>query len=62
MVSHFENLAVLESDDEVARLEKRAEQLNEAMAEADEDTQAEIQSTRKSTFVVRIVCNFRNPS
>jgi ATP-binding cassette subfamily F protein 2 len=40
--------AVMESNDEVARLEQRAEHLNDAMAEADEDQQAEIQSTCKS--------------
>lgn len=39
--------AVMESNDEVKRLETRAEQLNEAMAEADEDQQAEIQNTCK---------------
>lgn len=42
--------AVMESNDEVARLEKRAEHLNEAMADADEEQQAEIQNTRKCGF------------
>lgn len=39
--------AVMESNDEIAKLESRAELLNEAMADADDDQQAEIQSTRK---------------
>ena len=39
--------AVMESNDEIAKLESRAEMLNEAMAEAGDDQQAEIQSTRK---------------
>lgn len=39
--------AVMESNDEVAKLEKRAELLNEAMAGADDDQQNEIQATRK---------------
>jgi ATP-binding cassette, subfamily F, member 2 len=39
--------AVMESNDEIAKLESRAEMLNEAMAEASDDQQAEIQSTRK---------------
>lgn len=39
--------AVMESNDEIAKLEKRAEMLNLAMAEADDDQQAEIQMTRK---------------
>jgi len=42
--------AVMESNDEVQRLETRAEQLNEAMAEADEDQQAEIQNTLESIY------------
>jgi ATP-binding cassette subfamily F protein 2 len=42
--------AVMESNDEVARLEKRAEQLNDAMAEANEDEQAEIQHTLESIY------------
>lgn len=42
--------AVMESNDEVARLEKRAEILNDAMAEADEDQQAEIQNTLESIY------------
>ena len=39
--------AVMESNDEVARLESRAEMLNNAMAEANDDQQAEIQATCK---------------
>ena len=39
--------AVMESNDEVARLEKRAEMLNNAMADADDEQQAEIQATCK---------------
>ncbi|KAL3939691.1 MAG: hypothetical protein SGBAC_005636, partial [Bacillariaceae sp.] len=42
--------AVMESNDEVARLEKRAEQLNDAMAEADEEAQAEIQNTLENIY------------
>eukprot|EP00980_Cylindrotheca_fusiformis_P006125 scaffold1319_cov126-Cylindrotheca_fusiformis.AAC.14 len=42
--------AVMESNDEVARLEKRAELLNEAMAEAEEEQQAEIQLTLESIY------------
>ncbi len=37
--------AVMESNDEVGRLERRAEMLNNAMAEADDEQQAEIQAT-----------------
>lgn len=43
--------AVMESNDEIAKLEQRAEMLNHAMAEADEEQQAEIQTTRKSSRV-----------
>jgi len=39
--------AVMESNDEIAKLEHRAEMLNEAMADAGDDQQAEIQATRK---------------
>jgi ATP-binding cassette subfamily F protein 2 len=39
--------AVMESNDEVAKLETRAEMLNEAMADADDDQQADILLTRK---------------
>lgn len=42
--------AVMESNDEIERLEKRAEQLNESMAEADEDMQADIQSTLEQIY------------
>lgn len=42
--------AVMESNDEVARLEKRAELLNDAMAEAEEEQQAEIQNTLESIY------------
>jgi len=42
--------AVMESNDEVARLEKRAEMLNHAMAEADDEQQAEIQATLESIY------------
>jgi ATP-binding cassette subfamily F protein 2 len=42
--------AVMESNDEVARLEKRAEMLNNAMADADDEQQAEIQATCKKHF------------
>lgn len=41
--------AVMESNDEVGRLERRAEMLNNAMAEADDEQQAEIQATRKTS-------------
>jgi hypothetical protein len=37
----------MESNDEVQKLEKKAEMLNDAMAEADDDQQAEIQATCK---------------
>lgn len=37
--------AVMESNDEVQQLEAKAEALNDAMAEADEDGQAEIQQS-----------------
>lgn len=44
--------AVMESNDEVARLEKRAELLNDAMADAgDDEQQAEIQLTCKSYYL-----------
>jgi len=43
--------AVMESNDEIAKLEKRAELLNNAMAEADEEQQAEIQVTCKTLVV-----------
>lgn len=39
--------AVMESNDEVAKLEHRAELLNDAMADAEDDQQAEIQNTRE---------------
>jgi ATP-binding cassette, subfamily F, member 2 len=42
--------AVMESNDEIERLEKRAEHLNESMAEADEETQADIQSTLEQIY------------
>ena len=37
--------AVMESNDEVQQLEAKAEALNDAMADADEDGQAEIQQS-----------------
>lgn len=42
--------AVMESNDEVAILEKKAAALNEAMAEADEDGQMEIQSNLEAIY------------
>lgn len=42
--------AVMESNDEVAHLEEKANQLNDAMAEADEDEQAEIQSSLEAIY------------
>lgn len=42
--------AVMESNDEVQRLEKKADKLNQAMADADEDQQAEIQSSLESIY------------
>mmetsp|Transcript_17586 Transcript_17586/g.36632 ORF Transcript_17586/g.36632 Transcript_17586/m.36632 type:complete len:692 (-) Transcript_17586:72-2147(-) len=42
--------AVMESNDEVAILEKKAATLNEAMAEADEDGQMEIQSNLEAIY------------
>jgi ATP-binding cassette, subfamily F, member 2 len=42
--------AVMESNDEVRELEAKAEALNDAMAEADEDQQAEIQSTLEGIY------------
>lgn len=42
--------AVMESNDEVQKLEKKAEMLNDAMAEADDDQQAEIQATLESIY------------
>lgn len=42
--------AVFESNDEVRRLEKKAELLNEAMADADEDQQAEIQAALEGVY------------
>ncbi|KAL3906371.1 MAG: hypothetical protein SGILL_009297 [Bacillariaceae sp.] len=42
--------AVMESNDEIQELEAKAEHLNEAMAEADEDQQAEIQSSLESIY------------
>lgn len=42
--------AVMESNDEVERLEKKAEKLNNAMADADEEEQAQIQSTLEAVY------------
>ena len=42
--------AVMESNDEVAQLEKKAEELNDAMAEADEDQQNEIQTSLEAIY------------
>ena len=42
--------AVMESNDEIERLEKRAEQLNESMAEVEEDMQADIQATLEQIY------------
>lgn len=42
--------AVMESNDEVARLEQRAEMLNNAMADADDEQQAEIQATLENIY------------
>ena len=42
--------AVMESNDEVAHLEEKANHLNEAMAEADEDQQAEIQMSLEAIY------------
>ena len=40
----------MESNDEIQELEAKAEHLNEAMAEADEEEQAEIQSTLEGVY------------
>lgn len=42
--------AVMESNDEVALLEKKAHDLNEAMADADEDEQAQIQESMEKIY------------
>lgn len=42
--------AVMESNDEVQELEAKAEALNDAMAEADEEAQAQIQSTLEGIY------------
>lgn len=42
--------AVMESNDEVALLEEKATALNDAMAEADEDQQTEIQSSLEAIY------------
>ena len=42
--------AVMETNDEVERLEKKAEALNEAIVEADEDEQAEIQQSLEAIY------------
>ena len=42
--------AVMESNDEIERLEKRAEQLNESMADVEEDAQADIQATLEQIY------------
>mmetsp|Transcript_26764 Transcript_26764/g.62558 ORF Transcript_26764/g.62558 Transcript_26764/m.62558 type:complete len:689 (-) Transcript_26764:86-2152(-) len=42
--------AVMESNDEVQQLEAKAEMLNDAMAEAEEDEQAEIQQTLEGIY------------
>lgn len=42
--------AVMESNDEVAHLEEKATQLNDAMAEADEDEQAVIQNNLEAVY------------
>eukprot|EP00934_Nitzschia_sp_Nitz4_P000285 Nitzschia sp. Nitz4//scaffold10_size219509//63420//65655//NITZ4_001413-RA/size219509-augustus-gene-0.268-mRNA-1//-1//CDS//3329532875//285//frame0 len=42
--------AVMESNDEIKKLEDRAELLNNAMADADEEQQAEIQHTLESIY------------
>ncbi len=48
--------AVMESNDEIAKLESRAEMLNEAMADAADEQQAEIQATRKWIYFLSKVC------
>ena len=40
----------MESNDEVAHLEDKANKLNDAMAEADEDEQAEIQTSLEAIY------------
>ena len=48
--------AVMESNDEVQQLEAKAEALNDAMADADEDGQAEIQQSLVSAkYVLQIM-------
>lgn len=42
--------AVMQSNDEVAHLEKKANDLNDAMAEADEDEQNEIQVSLEAVY------------
>lgn len=42
--------AVMESNDEIALLEEKANALNDAMAEADEDQQADIQASLESIY------------
>jgi ATP-binding cassette, subfamily F, member 2 len=42
--------AVMESNGEIERLEKKAEKLNEAMADADEEQQAEIQAALEGIY------------
>ena len=42
--------AVMESNDEVARLEEKANSLNDAMAEADEDLQTKIQQSLEAVY------------
>jgi ATP-binding cassette subfamily F protein 2 len=42
--------AVMESNDEIAKLEKRAELLNDAMADTDSDGQAEIQQALEAIY------------
>jgi len=42
--------AVMESNNEIELLERKAEKLNEAMAEADEDEQAEIQVALEGVY------------
>jgi ATP-binding cassette, subfamily F, member 2 len=42
--------AVMESNDEIAKLERRAEALNNAMGDAEEEQQAEIQSALEAIY------------
>ena len=51
--------AVMESNDEVQQLEAKAEALNDAMADADEDGQAEIQQSLVSNSKANMMMSFR---